>query len=81
MLGKLKFRIAQRGEVIFNEGAVGNFMLFIEKGTMYMEGHQFATKVADGAFLGGRSETLKTSCGILKACDFSATIENESSAK
>ncbi|XP_055495962.1 potassium/sodium hyperpolarization-activated cyclic nucleotide-gated channel 4-like isoform X2 [Leucoraja erinacea] len=55
MLGKLKFRIAQRGEVIFNEGAVGNFMLFIEKGTMYMEGHQFATKVADGAFLGEMS--------------------------
>ncbi|XP_032880942.1 potassium/sodium hyperpolarization-activated cyclic nucleotide-gated channel 1-like [Amblyraja radiata] len=56
MLGKLKFRIAQRGEVIFNEGAVGNFMLFIEKGTMHMEGLQFATKLADGAFLGVKAE-------------------------
>uniref|UniRef100_UPI00398F70B5 potassium/sodium hyperpolarization-activated cyclic nucleotide-gated channel 1-like isoform X2 n=1 Tax=Pristiophorus japonicus TaxID=55135 RepID=UPI00398F70B5 len=87
MLSKLKFQVAQSGEVLFQEGAVGNYMLFIERGTMLMEGLNFSKKLTDGAFLGEMSiltdekreatVTAVTPCKFytISKADFKETLE------
>uniref|UniRef100_A0A4W3HTE3 Cyclic nucleotide-binding domain-containing protein n=2 Tax=Callorhinchus milii TaxID=7868 RepID=A0A4W3HTE3_CALMI len=87
LLSKLKFHVCQSANVIYHKGAIGRYMLFIEKGIMVSEGDNISKKLTDGDFIGEMSiltdkvreatVTATTPCRFytISKDDFNETLE------
>ncbi|RXM36088.1 Potassium/sodium hyperpolarization-activated cyclic nucleotide-gated channel 4 [Acipenser ruthenus] len=56
MLDKLQFEMYQTNDVIIRNGALGNRMFFIDRGTVLVESANLMCQLRDGDFFGGQSQ-------------------------